>query len=162
MNDTTIVQRLRQFLFGLAGFMCAGTIVELLLAKHFDEPMQIVPFVLCAAGLVIVLLAWKRPSRAILQALRAIMALLTIGSLIGVYEHIAGNLEVVREVQPNAATSTVLLKTLTGAAPLLAPGILALVALLAIAATYYHPVLTSNTGTAQPRFGTRQPRKEIQ
>lgn len=154
MNDATIVQRLRNFLFGLAAFMCAGTIVELLLAKHFDEPMQIVPFVLCAAGIVVVFLAWWRPSRGALQALRGVMALLVLGSLIGVYEHIESNLEVVREVQPTAAASTVLLKTLTGAAPMLAPGILALVALLAIAATYYHPALSGSTA-APARFSTR-------
>ena len=154
MNDATIVQRLRNFLFGLAAFMCAGTIVELLLAKHFDEPMQIVPFVLCAAGIVVVFLAWRQPSRGVLQALRGVMALLVLGSLIGVYEHIESNLEVVREVQPNAAASTVLLKTLTGAAPMLAPGILALVALLAIAATYYHPALSGSTD-APASFSTR-------
>ncbi len=148
MNDATIVQRLRNFLLGLAGFICAGTIVELLLAKHFDKPMQIFPFVLCVAGIAVVVLAWRRPSRAVIQALRGVMALLVAGSLLGVYEHIEGNLEVVREVQPSAATSTVLLKTLTGAAPLLAPGILALAAMIAIAATYYHPALARHNRAA--------------
>ena len=160
MNDATIVQRLRNFLFGLAGFMCAGTIVELLLAEHFEEPMQIVPFALCAAGVVVVFLAWRRPGRGVLQALRGVMALLVLGSLLGVYEHIEGNLEVVREVQPNAAASTVLLKTLTGAAPLLAPGILALVALLAIAATYYHPALARSAAAPASFAAPSAPNKE--
>jgi hypothetical protein len=63
------------------------------------------------------------------------------GSLIGVYEHIVSNLEVVREVNPNLAGVAALWQVARGASPLLAPGILALAALVAIAATYYHPAL---------------------
>jgi hypothetical protein len=44
-----------------------------------------------------------------------------------------------------------LLEALTGAAPLLAPGVLALAGVLAIAATYYHPALGRTPATAADR-----------
>jgi hypothetical protein len=141
MDTTIIAQRLRTFLLALAGSMCAGTIIELLLAEHTESPTQFIPFVLCGLGLAAVAAALLRPSRSTLLALRAVMALLLAGSLLGVYEHFEGNLEFVQEIRPAATFAAVWLEVLKGAAPLLAPGILAVVALIAIASTYYHPAL---------------------
>lgn len=141
MDPTIIAQRLRTFLLVLAGCMCAGTVAELLLAKHFDSPTQLIPFGLCAAGLLVVIAALRRPSRATLIGLRAVMGLLILGSLLGVYEHVTTNIAFELEIRPNATLGAVWLKALSGAAPLLAPGILALAAVIAIAATYYHPAL---------------------
>lgn len=142
MDPTIIAQRLRTFLLVLAGCMCVGTVVELLLAKHTENATQLIPFALCGAGLVAVVAALRRPSRTTLIALRAVMALLMLGSLLGVYEHVTNNIAFELEIRPSATLSAVWLKALSGAAPLLAPGILALAAVIAIAATYYHPALT--------------------
>jgi hypothetical protein len=64
-----------------------------------------------------------------------------LGSLLGVYEHIEGNIGLLLEVTPNATTAKIISEALGGANPLLAPGMLALAAVLAVAATYYHPAL---------------------
>jgi hypothetical protein len=141
MDPNIIVGRLRTFLFALSGFMCAGTIVELILAEHTEEPLQFVPFVLCGLGLLAVAAALLRPRRATLIALRVVMGALMVGSLFGVYEHVAGNLAFELEIRPSATASAVWLQALKGAAPLLAPGVLALAAIVALAATYYHPAL---------------------
>ena len=141
MDTTTIAQRLRTFLLVLAGSMCAGTIVELLLAEHTETLVQLIPFVLCGLGLLAVAAALFRPRRATLLALRAVMGLLLAGSLLGVYEHFAGNLAFEQEIRPAATFGAVWMEVLKGAAPLLAPGILAVVAVMAIASTYYHPAL---------------------
>ena len=69
------------------------------------------------------------------------MGAMLVGSLFGLYEHIEHNWEFAREIRPNATFSVLLTDTLHGANPLLAPGILALAAVLAIAATYFHPTL---------------------
>ena len=69
------------------------------------------------------------------------MSVAALSSLLGVYEHVSSNLEVVWEVKSNLTTAASLLEAVRGAAPLLAPGILALIALMAMAATYYHPAL---------------------
>ncbi|HEU5103781.1 MAG TPA: hypothetical protein VFU22_32415 [Roseiflexaceae bacterium] len=146
MDTTTIAQRLRTFLLVLAGWMCAGTIVELLLAEHTESLVQLIPFVLCGLGLIAVAGALLRPSRGTLIGLRAVMALLLVGSLIGVYEHFEGNLAFEMEIRPAATFGTIWLNVLKGAAPLLAPGILAVAAAIAIASTYYHPALARDRG----------------
>jgi hypothetical protein len=139
----TIEERLRSFLFALAGAMCLGTIVELFLANHTKQPIQWLPFALCAAGLASVVAVWLRPNRASLWTLRIVMGLAAFGSLIGGYEHITSNLEVVRETKPTLTLLPALWLAAHGAAPLLAPGILAVAACVAIAATYYHPALAA-------------------
>ena len=141
MGTTTVEQRLRTFLLVLAGWMCVGTIVELFLAKHTEDAVQLVPFVLCGVGLIAVVGALRRPRRATLMTLRAVMGLLMLGSLFGVYEHLANNFAFELEMRPGAVWSDVWFAALRGAAPLLAPGILALAAIVAIAATYEHPAL---------------------
>jgi hypothetical protein len=144
MSAEIVVERLRRFLLILAGLICAATVVELWLIKHTKDPIQLLPFILCGLGLAAVVVVLLRPQRRTLRALQGIMGLLILGSLIGVYEHIASNLEFALEIQPNAATNTLIFKALGGANPLLAPGMLAFAALLAIAATYYHPTLATS------------------
>lgn len=141
MTSKTVEERLRLFLLGLSGVMCLGTLVELWLAEHTKQLIQFLPFILCGLGLAAVIAVLLRPSRSSIWTLRLVMGIAAFGSLIGVYEHIASNLEVVREVNLNLALVEALWKAAHGAAPLLAPGILALAALVAIAATYYHPAL---------------------
>jgi hypothetical protein len=136
---------LRRFLLGLAAFICVGTIVELALAKHWDGAIQLLPFLLAALSLLAILAVLIRPQRRWLRLLRWITAITLAGSLFGVFEHIEHNIEFALEIRPSAVVSDVFLEALGGANPLLAPGILAFMALLALAATYYHPALNQST-----------------
>jgi hypothetical protein len=108
-----------------------------------EVPMQLVPFVLSGLGLATVVLTVLRPQKNTLIALRAVMGLVAVGSVFGVYQHILNNVAFELEIRPNDTLNEVLFDALRGANPLLAPGILALAAILAIAATYYHPALVS-------------------
>jgi hypothetical protein len=152
----TVEQRLRFFLLAIAGCICAGTLVELLLAEHIETAVQLVPFALCGLGLLVVVAALVRPQRATLIVLRLVMALLIFGAVFGVYEHIEHNLAFELEIRPNATVSDVWLDALKGASPLLAPGVLGLAAVLALAATYEHPALArrpASTAQAQNPLG---------
>ncbi len=146
---TRIEDRLRTFLFALAAAMCLGTIVELALASHTKQVIQWLPFGLCAAGLVAVAGAWLRPSRVSVWSLRAVMGAAAVGSLIGGYEHLTSNLEIVRETKPGLTLLPALWLAAHGAAPLLAPGVLAVAACVAIAVTYYHPALAERRAAIQ-------------
>lgn len=115
--------------------------VELALTQHWENAIQILPFVLCGLSFLVIVALLLRPQRRTVLWLRWIMAITFMGSLFGVFEHIEHNIAFALEIQPNAVTSDVFLEALGGANPLLAPGILAFTALLALAATYYHPVL---------------------
>ena len=135
MSGDSTLRRLRIFLQLLAATLFAGTIVELLAAKHYADLLQLVPFGLCGLGLLTLGVVWTRPSRLTVLALRATMTVIALGSLLGVYEHIRGNLEFAREIHPRASTISLLQTAFTGRNPLGAPGLLAVAAAVAIAAT---------------------------
>ena len=44
--------RLRMVLFAIAAAAFLGTVAELVLAKHFKEPVQLIPFALSGVGLI--------------------------------------------------------------------------------------------------------------
>ena len=136
MNDLTALARLRNQLFALAAILFCGTIAELLAAKHYQSPTQLVPFGLCGLGLMTVALAWKGSQPNIRVAVRIIMVVIASGSLWGIYEHVTGNLSFVHEVRPHASGMMVLKATLQGGDPILAPGVLAVAAVVTILATF--------------------------
>jgi len=148
MRNDVVLQRLRTFLLLLAAGMSLGAIVELWAANHTEEPLQWVPFVLCGLSIVVILAALLRPQRAVLITLRVVMVLMIAGSVLGIYEHVEGNIEFAQEIHPNLNASALLLEGLTGGNPLLAPGTLAVAALIALTATYYHPALAARYAQA--------------
>ena len=135
MSDHERLTRLSNLLYGLAAVIFAGTVLELIATKHYGEPIQLVPLVLCGAGLVGVVLAWKRPDRQIVQALRILMALTAAATVLGIWKHIEGNIGFEREMHPNSTGWPLIEGALTGGAPPLASGALAVEASIAIAAT---------------------------
>jgi hypothetical protein len=141
MNDAVVLLRLRKFLLLTSALLLVGTVVELWLINHSETFVQLIPLILCGLGLIAVCAALLRPRRATLLVLRACMGLVAAGGLFGLYQHIENNLGFHRELHPNASTGELLMGALGGANPLLAPGILALTAALAVAATYAHPAL---------------------
>jgi hypothetical protein len=141
MTDAVVLLRLRRFLLALSALLFFGTVIELLLVEHTATVVQLIPFALCGLGLIVVIVVLLRPRRLTLLALRACSGLVLLGSLFGVYEHVMGNVAFQNEIHPNATTREVLMGALGGGNPLLAPGILALAAALAIASTYHHPAL---------------------
>jgi peptidoglycan/LPS O-acetylase OafA/YrhL len=141
MSPAEILSRLRRFLLLFSVVLLGGSLLELWLIEHMEDPVQFIPFVLCGLGALTALAALARPRRATLLALRVCMALVVLGSLLGAYLHVEDNFELQREINPGATTGAALFEALGGANPLLAPGILAVAATLAIAATYRHPAL---------------------
>ncbi|MBX3065818.1 MAG: hypothetical protein KF726_22760 [Anaerolineae bacterium] len=145
ITASVIEQRYRRFLLILVELMCIGTVIELWLAKHTKETLQFVPFALCVLAFVSVLAVLRRPNRNTIQILRVVMVIVILGSLAGGVIHLHANYEFQTEMRPNVAFLQSLLTALSGAAPLLAPGLLGLAGVLALAATYYHPQLVKRT-----------------
>jgi hypothetical protein len=131
-------QRLRRSMLMLSGVMFLGTPIELWAAEHTESRTQYIPFVLCGLGFVVVVANLLLPRRKTLFLLRGMMGVVTAGSLLGIYEHISGNFAFELEIRPNATHSDVVLEALKGVNPLLAPGILAVAAAIALLAAA-HP-----------------------
>ena len=135
MTERDRLNRLANLLYGLAIVLFIGTFLELLAAKHFQEPMQLVPVVLCIVGAALVALAWKQPSREIIQGMRGAMVVIAAASILGVWKHIEGNVGFVQEMHPDSSGTALLVGALTGRAPLLASGALAVTGVVALLAT---------------------------
>ncbi len=141
MSHADVLYRLRRFLLILSVLLLGGTVFELLLVNHREDAIQLIPFFLCGLGVIASLLVFFRPGRVTVKGLRLCMTLVVAGSLFGIYEHFANNVAFQREIKPGVAMADVLVSAVAGGNPLLAPGILAVAAVLALAATYYHPAL---------------------
>jgi hypothetical protein len=114
----------------------AGMGLELLFIGHVEDRLQLVPVVLLAGGLVAA--AWQAvwPSRTSVLIVRGLMALFVVSGLLGVGLHYRGNHEFEREMYPSMAGIELVRKTLTGATPVLAPGSMALLGLVGLAAVH--------------------------
>jgi hypothetical protein len=133
--------RLRLLLLGLALFSFAGIALELWFEDHDKEFLQLVPFGICALGFAVIVVVLLRPTTLAIWLMRLVM-LASVGvSVLGLYEHIQANYGFEREIRPTASDATVFWKALHGSAPTLAPGSLALIAVLAAGATLGHPAL---------------------
>ena len=136
LNAAEVLRRLRRFLLLLAIMLFAGAVVELSLVGHTQNWLQWIPFALSALGSACVLIVLFNSTPATVRWLRICMAVVVLGTLLGVYEHISGNVSLEREVNPSAGTSRLLWRGVSGGNPLLAPGVLAIAAVLAVSATY--------------------------
>ncbi|MFN8419005.1 MAG: hypothetical protein U0528_07145 [Anaerolineae bacterium] len=146
MTAEQALNRLRVFLLLFCAFIFTGTVLELLLEDHTEETLQLIPFALCAFGIISIVAVLLRPSKMTLTILRVVMLAVAFGGILGVVLHLNGNVGFEQEIRPNAAYTEVFLRAFKGGNPLLAPGILAFTAVVAFAATYYHPAfrVTSN------------------
>ena len=138
MNPENTLRRMRQLLIVISAAVFVMTVAELIFLAHWSETIQFLPFALSGWGLGVLALAYFRPTPATIRILRWSMVIIGIGSLIGVYEHMENNLGFQQEIQPNSTVQEMILATLEGANPILAPGILALGAAIGWMAAYQH------------------------
>ena len=136
MSAALVLARLRRFLMVQALLLFLGTLVELWLVNHTEDAIQWLPFVLCGLAVISILAVLLRRNRITTLLLRVCMVLSIAGSGLGIYLHVSNNIAFEKEINPSSSGSSLILKGLGGANPLLAPGTLAVAGLLALAATY--------------------------
>ena len=144
MNTNIIDARIRRFLLLLAALILVGTVFELWLTEHTEELAQWIPFILSGIGFVAILAVLINPQRRTILALRVAMLMLGAGGLVGIGLHLINNYEFEQEIRPTLQGLDLIVEALKGANPLIAPGILVFAALVALIATYYHPLLQQN------------------
>ena len=114
----------------------AGTGGELLLLGHYESAFQMAPLVLLGAGLATVLWEAAAPRAASVMALRVVAILFLAAGIIGVGLHYDGNAAFELEMYPSMRGIELVRETLTGATPVLAPGSMVLLGLVALAYIY--------------------------
>jgi hypothetical protein len=143
-----VEDRLRASMLSVAAPMAVGTLGELVLTEHTGDPIQWVPFVLLGAELGAIALFLVAP-RAV-AALRATSVLLVLGSAFGIWEHLEHNYAFEAEIRPGAPTSVLAWEALYGASPLLAPGAIGAIGLLAGLSTLGRSTSTNHRRPVAP------------
>ncbi|MCW9706445.1 hypothetical protein [Fodinibius salsisoli] len=141
MTQKTTAQQLRSFLMGVAAFIFIGNVAELYLLDHFEQAQQWIPIILSAVGFMVTVTAWQYPGPKVLATLRWLMVITALASIYGMYLHFSSNYSFTQEINPSFSAMEAVWPAIKGSNPLLAPGILFLAAVLAIAGTYKHPAL---------------------
>jgi hypothetical protein len=129
-----LVEVLRVWILGVLGLGLLGTVTELILLGHYEQPTQLVPVVLIV--LAIAALAWQFFQRdtASLKALIVIMSLCVLAGFAGFVAHFHGSAEFQLDLDPNIGSWELFQKVLHAKAPpLLAPGMMMQLGLLGLA-----------------------------
>ena len=128
------VRMLRLWILGVLVLGLLGTVVELVLLSHYEQPVQLVPVVLLVLALLV--LAWHvmGHSAASLRVLMGLMVLFVLAGFAGFAAHFYGSAEFQLDLEPSLSTWELLEKVMRAKAPpLLAPGMMMQLGLLGLA-----------------------------
>lgn len=114
-------------------FSLLGVGAELLLIGHFEDWTQIIPLVLIAVGLAAGLWYAGSPTPLSDRAFSLSLALMFASGLVGQVLHYRGNMEFELESDPAISGWNLFVASMTGATPALAPGTMALLAVVGYA-----------------------------
>jgi hypothetical protein len=129
------VELLRRRVLGVLGL--AGTVTELVLLEHYEQPLQFVPLVLIVAAVAAI--AWQvmRNDAGNLRALEVIMMLFVLSGFAGIAAHFHGSAEFQLDLNPSMTAWELMEKVMRAKAPpLLAPGMMLQLGLLGLAYVY--------------------------
>ena len=131
------VRMLRLWILGVLVLGLLGTVVELVLLSHYEQPVQLVPVVLLVLALIV--LAWHAMghSAASLRVLMGLMILFVLAGFAGFVAHFYGSAEFQLDLEPSLSTWELVEKVMRAKAPpLLAPGMMMQLGLLGLAYVY--------------------------
>jgi hypothetical protein len=128
------VERLRGWILGILLLGLLGTVTELALLSHYEQPLQLVPVVLIALALVTLTWHAVQRGRTSLNAVLVVMILFVLAGFVGFIAHFRGSAEFQLDLDPSMSTWDLLVKVLQAKAPpLLAPGMMIQLGLLGLA-----------------------------
>ncbi len=131
---TSRVELLRRWILVILVLGLLGTVTELVLLEHYEQPLQFVPLVLIVAAVGVLWWEVKRRDVASRRATQIVMALFVLAGFVGFAAHFQGSAEYQLELNPDMSNWELLEKILRAKAPpLLAPGMMLELGLLGLA-----------------------------
>ena len=125
---------LRGWVLGILLIGLLGTVTELVLLGHYEEPLQFVPLVLIAVALLTIWWEFSRHDLASRRAMQIVMTLFVVAGFLGFAAHFYGSAQYQLELNPEMDAWELLEKILRAKAPpLLAPGMMLQLGLLGLA-----------------------------
>src|SRR3981189_103020 len=113
----SVVERLRLWVLGVLVLGLIGTVTELVLLEHYEQPLQFVPLVLIALGIMALVWHVVRPEAATLPGLQIVMGLCVLAGFLGMAAHFNGSAEYQLELDPDLSTWDLVEKILHAKAP---------------------------------------------
>ena len=136
-RDSTRADRLemlRRWILVILVLGLLGTVTELVLLEHYEQPLQFVPLVLIVAAFGVLWWEFSRRDLASRRATQIVMALFVLAGFVGFAAHFLGSAEYQLELNPDMSNWELLEKILRAKAPpLLAPGMMLQLGLLGLA-----------------------------
>jgi uncharacterized membrane protein len=128
------IELLRSWIVGILVLGLLGTVTELVLLEHYEQPTQFVPLVLIVAALAALFWEFRRRDKASRRTIQAVMVLFVLAGFVGFVAHFHGSAEYQLELNPDMSNWELLEKILRAKAPpLLAPGMMLQLGLLGLA-----------------------------
>ena len=128
------IELLRRWILIILVLGLLGTVTELVLLEHYEQPLQFVPLVLIVAALGVLWWEFRRRDVASRRAMQIVMALFVLAGFVGFAAHFYGSAEYQLELNPDMSNWELLEKILRAKAPpLLAPGMMLQLGLLGLA-----------------------------
>src|SRR5258706_7141875 len=128
------IELLRLWILVILVLGLIGTVTELVLLEHYEQPVQFVPLVLIVAAVGV--LWWELGQRDVAsrRATQIVMTLFVLAGFVGFVAHFQGSAEYQLELNPDMSNWELLEKILRAKAPpLLAPGMMLQLGLLGLA-----------------------------
>ena len=128
------IELLRRWILGVLVLGLLGTVTELVLLEHYEQPMQFVPLVLIVAAVAVLGWELRRHDMASRRAVQIVMGLFVLAGFAGFVAHFHGSAEFQLELNPDMGNWELMEKVLRAKAPpLLAPGMMLQMGLLGLA-----------------------------
>jgi len=127
------VELLRGWILGVLVLGLLGTVTELVLLEHYEQPLQFVPLILIALAVATVVWhLWRRDASS-LNSLLVLMTLFVLAGFVGFVAHFYGSAEFQLDLDPSMTTWELVDKVMRAKAPpLLAPGMMMQLGLLGL------------------------------
>jgi hypothetical protein len=136
------IELLRRWIAVILVLGLLGTVTELVLLEHYEQPLQFVPLLLIVAALGVLWREARRHNLASRRAMQIVMALFVLAGFGGFAAHFYGSAEYQLELNPDMSNWELLEKILRAKAPpLLAPGMMLQLGLLGLAYVFSDPKL---------------------
>jgi uncharacterized membrane protein len=134
------LELLRRWILIILVLGLLGTVTELVLLEHYEQPLQFVPLVLIVAAAGVLWWEIRRRNLASRRATQIVMALFVLAGFVGFAAHFHGSAEYQLELNPEMSNWELLEKILRAKAPpLLAPGMMLQLGLLGLAYVFSDP-----------------------
>ncbi|MDW3651910.1 MAG: hypothetical protein R8P61_32855 [Bacteroidia bacterium] len=123
---------MHKYLLAIFLFSLFGSVAELFLLEHTEGFWQQVPIILMPVSLVVLVWYYLDDRKLSRRSFQLVMGLFIISGFAGIGLHYNGNLEFELEMYPSMEGWELIWKTLKGATPVLAPGMMTALGLLGL------------------------------